>query len=74
MLKVPNRYSHFVFSAIQSGLTCCIASAISSAPFYSEGSFVSHWGHAYVVSWTVMLPLALVASPVIRKLAHWMTN
>ena len=74
MIRISNRYSHFLFSAIQSGMTCGIAAAIASVPFYAEGAFLSHWAYTYLVSWVVMLPVALAASPFIRKLAEFLTS
>jgi hypothetical protein len=66
MLGIPRRYSHFVFSVIQSGLTCAIASAIASLPSPSTHQFLSHWLLAWLVSWAAMLPVVLLAAPAIR--------
>jgi hypothetical protein len=74
MLGIPRRHSHFVFGAIQSGLTsmiasgsqafCCWQSAISSAtgspPGLSPGA--------------LMLPLVLIAAPAIRSLSLALTR
>jgi hypothetical protein len=69
MPKIPRRYSHFVFSVIQSGITCAIAAAVASAPFFSEGSFAAHWARAYFTAWIIMLPVVIVVAPFIRKAA-----
>jgi hypothetical protein len=69
MPKIPRRYSHFVFSVIQSGITCSIAAAVASAPFFAEGSFLTHWARAYLTAWMIMLPVVIVAAPFIRKVA-----
>lgn len=73
MFPIPQRYSHFLFSAIQSAITCAVASAISSAPFYRENTFFDHWISAYAVSWMVMLPLVLAAAPWIRRIVSRFT-
>ncbi len=39
MLGIPRHYSHFVFGAIQSALTCFIAAGIASVPSWSERPF-----------------------------------
>ncbi len=74
MWRILKQYSHFVFSVIQSGITCAVAAAIASLPFHSQGTFAVHWVHAYLLSWVVMLPVVLVAAPVIRRLANAVTR
>jgi|KBSMisStaDraftv2_1062788.scaffolds.fasta_scaffold724178_2 hypothetical protein len=74
MRKLPKKYSHYVFGVIQSGITCSIASAIASAPFASNGAFLAHWIGAYLYSWAIMLPLVVIAAPVIRKMASALTE
>ncbi|TPQ33374.1 GNAT family acetyltransferase [Bradyrhizobium guangdongense] len=74
MLGIPRRYSHFVFSVIQSGLTCAIASAIASFPSASTHQFVAHWLLAFLVSWAAMLPVVLLAAPMIRRVSLRLTR
>ncbi|CAG2157469.1 hypothetical protein LMG31506_06025 [Cupriavidus yeoncheonensis] len=74
MWKVPKEYNHFAFGAIQAGVTCAVASAIASMQFLAEGSFVSHWLRAYLLSWAAMLPVVVVAAPFIRRLANRITR
>ena len=74
MPSIPRQYGHFVFGVIQSGLTCSIAAAIASIPFYSAGTFASHWLRSLVVSWAVMLPVVLIAAPFIRGLVDRVTR
>ncbi|AGW93312.1 DUF2798 domain-containing protein [Cupriavidus sp. DF5525] len=74
MSRIPRRYGHFVFGAIQSGMSCAVAAAIASAPFYGRGSFLSHWLHAYAVSWAIMLPIVLLAAPAIRRAVDALTH
>jgi ABC-type Fe3+-siderophore transport system permease subunit len=66
--RFPKRYSHFVYGVIQSGLTSAIAGAIACLPFFSEGSFFSHWIASWLISWATMLPVVLLAASFIRKL------
>ena len=73
MSGIPRRYSHFVYGAIQSGLTCAIAAAIASFPLMSSGGFVVHWLQSWMFSWLAMLPVVLFAAPAIRRLALAMT-
>ncbi|MBR0826729.1 DUF2798 domain-containing protein [Bradyrhizobium manausense] len=74
MLGIPRRYSHFVFSVIQSGLTCAIASAVASYPALATHQFVAHWLLAWLVSWGAMLPVVLLAAPMIRSVSLRLTR
>lgn len=74
MPLVPRRYGHFVFGALQSGLTCAIASAIASAPVFPLAPFLRHWLSVWLMSWLVMLPMVLLAAPGIRRLSDRLTR
>ena len=74
MLRIPRRFSHFVFGFIQSGLTCAVAAAIASAPFLTAGTFVSHWLQSWLLAWVMILPIVLFAAPAIRSLTHLLTR
>lgn len=73
MLGIPRRYGHFVFAVIQSGMTSAIAAAIASAPFLDDSTFLVHWLGSWLVAWTVMAPIVLLAAPIIRRLVHALT-
>jgi hypothetical protein len=74
MLRIPQRYSHFVYGVIQSGLTCAIATGVANVPFLAAGSFVAHWLQSWFVAWIMMLPIMLLAAPAIRTLTHILTD
>lgn len=74
MLKIPRRFSHFVYGTIQSGLTCLVASAIASVPMLDEGGFVRHWFLSWLISWAMMLPIVLLAAPRIRQMTQFLTR
>jgi hypothetical protein len=74
MLRIPRRFSHFVFGFIQSGLTCAVAAAIASVPFLAAGTFASHWLQSWLMAWVMMLPIVLFAAPAIRSLTHILTR
>ena len=74
MLRIPRRFSHYVYGVIQSGLTCAIAAAIASFPLLAEGNFVVHWLQSWMLAWIAMLPIVLFAAPVIRNLTHLLTR
>jgi hypothetical protein len=74
MLGIPRRYSHFVFGALQAGLTCLIAAGIASLPVTAAGPFLRHWAAAWLISWAAMLPVVLLAAPAIRALSVALTR
>ena len=69
MLRIPRRYTHFVFAVIQSGLTCLIAAGIASLPSLATGNFLRNWLASWLIAWVTMLPVVLLAAPAIRSLA-----
>lgn len=73
MLGIPRRYGHFLFAVIQSGMTSAIAAAIASAPFLDDSTFLVHWLGSWLVAWTVMAPIVLLAAPFIRRLVLALT-
>ncbi|MES2194267.1 MAG: DUF2798 domain-containing protein [Pseudomonadota bacterium] len=74
MLRIPRRFSHYVYGFIQSGLTCAVAAAIASTPFLAPGTFVTHWLQSWLMAWIMMTPIVLFAAPVIRNLTHILTR
>jgi hypothetical protein len=74
MLRIPRRYAHFLFGAIQSGLTSAIAAAIASFPFLAQGFFLMHWLPSWLLSWLLMLPIVAIAAPAIQNLANILTR
>jgi hypothetical protein len=69
-LRIPRRHGHFVFGVIQSGLTCLIAAGIASYSESGTARFVEHW----LASWLTMLPVVLLAAPVIRTFVNRVTS
>jgi hypothetical protein len=74
MLGIPRRHSHFVFAVVQSGLTCLIAAAVASYPLLASGQFLGHWLVSWLLAWATMLPVVVLAAPVIRSLADFLTR
>ena len=72
-MKIPRRYGQYLFAAIQSGLTCGVASAIASAPFMNDGTFAMHFFMAWAISWATMLPIAIAAAPFITRIVGALT-
>ena len=74
MIGIPRRYAHFVFGAIQSGLTSLIAAGIASFPSLADGSFWRNWLLSWLIAWLAMLPIVLLAAPAIRSLSLVLTR
>ncbi|MBN9062882.1 MAG: GNAT family acetyltransferase [Rhizobiales bacterium 65-9] len=73
MSFVPRRYAHFIFGVIQSGLTSGIASAFGV--FASGGGhFLISWIEAWLASWALMLPVVILAAPLIQRLSIALTR
>lgn len=68
MLRIPRRYGHFVFAVVQSGMTSAVAAAVASTPFLEESAFLIHWLASWLVAWMIMIPIVLLAAPIIRRI------
>ena len=53
----------FVFAVLQSGITTAIATAVASAGMPNA---VAHWLQSWWVAWATMIPVVLIAAPVLR--------
>ena len=73
-LRIPRRHGHFAFGVIQSGLTCLVAAGIASYPDSGAARFIEHWLASWLISWLAMLPVVLLAAPLIRTLVNHLTR
>lgn len=71
---LPRRFSHFVFGIIQSGLTSAVATGVASFDYLTPGTFLSHWVASWLVAWLLMLPIVVVAAPIIRRISFALTS
>src|ERR1700737_3622193 len=74
MLKLPARYGHFLFGAIQSALTCAVATGIAIAPRWQDVPLFTYWLKSWLIAWLVILPVVLVAAPGIRRVTARLTE
>jgi Protein of unknown function (DUF2798) len=74
MFGIPRRYSHFIFAVMQAGLTSLIAAAIASLPLVTVGQFLAHWLLSWFISWITLLPVVVLAAPMIRHVSFRLTN
>ena len=74
MFAIPRRHGHFLFAVIQSGLTCLIAAGVASLSLVTMSQFVIHWLLSWIVSWVAMLPVVILAAPLIRSISVHLTK
>jgi hypothetical protein len=74
MAKFPKKYSHFLFGIIQSGLTCAVAAGITIAPQWHEMPVFAFWLQSWLIAWMVMVPVVLLAAPLIRRVTLKLTD
>lgn len=70
----PRRYSHFIYGVLQSGLTCAVASAITTVQLVSFERFLVSWIASWFLSWLMMLPIVVLAAPIIKLLTLYFTD
>jgi hypothetical protein len=66
---IPKKYGHFIFGIIQSGITCAVATGIASL----AAKAVSYWATSWFVSWMTMVPIVLLAAPLIHRIIERVT-
>jgi hypothetical protein len=73
MLGISRRYAHFVYGFIQSGLTCAVATAIAALRM-PAGMPAMTWISSWLIAWATMIPVVLLAAPLIRKAVDAVTR
>jgi hypothetical protein len=74
MCAISRRHSHFVFAVVQAGLTSLIAAGIASLPVVAISQFLLHWLLSWIISWVMILPIVVLAAPLIRSLSFLLTS
>lgn len=74
MIGIARKHSHFVFGGIQAGLTSLIAAGIASFPSPTLLEFLGHWIRSWLIAWTIMLPVVVIAAPFIRAASIALTR
>jgi len=73
LFRLPKRHGHFVFSVIQAFLTTAVATAIAHSTD-AAAMFLGHWLRSWLLSWVTLLPIVLLAAPVIRRMVEYMSR
>jgi len=71
---VPPRFGHYLYGVIQSGLTCAVATGTAVAARWSGTESLLDWLGAWIIAWIIMLPVVLLAAPVIRSIVARLTT
>jgi hypothetical protein len=74
MPVVPPRFGHYLYGVIQSGLTCAVATATVVAARWNGTESLLDWLGAWIVAWIIMLPVVLLAAPLIRAIVARLTT
>jgi Protein of unknown function (DUF2798) len=74
VLRIPRRYSHFLFAVMQSALTSAIAAGIASVSLIRQGTFLLHWLESWLFAWLLMLPVVVIFAPLLNKFADLITK
>ncbi|MFA5951138.1 MAG: DUF2798 domain-containing protein [Hyphomicrobium sp.] len=76
MARLPHRYAPFLFSVIQAGLTTGVATAVAAfqTSNLSGSSFLIQWLGSWGLAWIMMVPLVIVAAPLIQRSVFWLTD
>jgi len=68
MPRLPNRYAPFLFALVQAAVTTGLATAIATQQTTPFGlMFLMQWLSSWAIAWVVMVPVVLMAAPVITR-------
>ncbi len=75
MARLPRRYAPFAHGAIQAAITTAVATAIATHQRTAFGmQFLKSWTSAWWLAWLTMLPIVIVAAPVIERAVAALTQ
>jgi hypothetical protein len=80
-VRVPKRFSPFLFPLLLSGFMTFLITGISmtrvlgiNALVNDPVNFLQNWMKAYLSSWLVAYPILLLVIPVVRRVVDWLTT
>ncbi len=80
-VRVPKRFSPFLFPLLLSGFMTFLITGISmtrvlgiNALVNDPGNFLQIWMKAYLSSWLIAYPILLLVIPVVRRVVDWLTT
>ena len=67
----PQKFAPYAYGILQAALTTAVATAIAIYPLaHSSMEFMERWMLAWGIAWVTMLPVVLLASPIIQRAVH----
>jgi hypothetical protein len=80
-VRVPKRFSPFLFPLLLSGFMTFLITGISmtrvlgiNALVNDPGNFLQIWMKAYLSSWLIAYPILLLVIPGVRRVVDWLTT
>jgi hypothetical protein len=65
---LPYRYAPYAYGVLQAAITTAVATAIAIYPLaHSVMEFMERWMLAWVIAWLAMVPVVLLAAPIIQR-------
>jgi peptidoglycan/LPS O-acetylase OafA/YrhL len=65
---LPYRYAPYAYGVLQAAITTAVATAIAIYPLaHSAMEFIERWMLAWVIAWLAMVPVVLLAAPIIQR-------
>jgi peptidoglycan/LPS O-acetylase OafA/YrhL len=66
--SLPQKYVPYAYGILQAALTTAVATAIAIFPLaHSALEFFERWALAWGIAWVTMLPVVVLASPLIQR-------
>ena len=75
MIKcLPPRYAPFIYGVIQAGVTTGIATAVATLRSGAlSAGWIGDWLAAWAIAWMAMLPVVVLAAPLIQRAVQAIT-
>jgi hypothetical protein len=65
---LPYRYAPYAYGILQAAITTAVATGIAIYPLaHSAIEFIERWMVAWSVAWLTMVPVVLLAAPIIHR-------
>ena len=75
MRRLPQRFAPFLFSVTQACVTTGLATAIATTDTTPLGLvFLERWMGSWMIAWAVMIPVVILAAPVIERSVAALTD
>lgn len=74
-MKLPRRYAPILRAALMAFfMGSCMSGIVTYVNVGLTNDFFPRWGHAFVISYMIAMPLTLVFLPVVTKVTNKLTT